>query len=58
MSEPSLRVCHSCHRYTLKENCPQCGNPSRQPHPARFSPHDRYGKYRRLLLAQAREPPA
>lgn len=51
MSETSLRVCRACHRYTMKEHCPECGGASHSPHPARFSPQDRYGKYRRLLLA-------
>lgn len=52
MTNVALRVCRACHRYSLKESCPECGQPTRQPHPARFSPQDRYGKYRRMLLAQ------
>ncbi|MCX8204272.1 MAG: RNA-protein complex protein Nop10 [Candidatus Nezhaarchaeota archaeon] len=42
--------CVVCGRYAIdKELCPSCGGPLRVPHPARFSPEDRYGKYRRLL---------
>jgi H/ACA ribonucleoprotein complex subunit 3 len=52
MTDSLLRVCRACARYTFKDACPDCGAPTRTPHPARFSPGDRYGKYRRLLLAQ------
>ena len=47
-----LRRCRSCRAYTLKEVCPHCGGPTGTPHPARFSPEDRYAKYRRALLAE------
>ncbi|AKB85941.1 RNA-protein complex protein Nop10 [Methanococcoides sp. LMO-2] len=43
-----IRKCTQCNIYTLKENCPECGEPSRNPLPARFSPLDPYGKYRRI----------
>ena len=47
---PLLRKCTQCGRYTLSQDkCPVCGGPLRTPHPARFSPEDRYGKYRRML---------
>ncbi len=49
MTESLLRVCRACGRYTLRAECPGCGAATRTPHPARFSPSDRYGKYRRLL---------
>jgi H/ACA ribonucleoprotein complex subunit 3 len=58
MTEAILRVCPACHRYTLKSACPACGAVSRSPHPARFSPQDRWGKYRRALLAEAGRSPA
>lgn len=48
-----LRKCRPCHRYTLKELCPSCGKPTSTPHPPRFSPVDPYGKYRRLMKAEA-----
>lgn len=53
MSEPMLRVCRACDRYTMAEACPTCHAPTRSPHPARFSPQDRYGEYRRRLYAAA-----
>jgi len=45
-----LRKCVECGRYTLKrDKCPYCGGRVRIPHPAKFSPDDRYSKYRRLM---------
>ncbi|WP_292461604.1 RNA-protein complex protein Nop10 [Methanolobus sp.] len=40
--------CKSCERYTLQEKCPACGSIAVDPSPAKFSPKDPYGKYRRL----------
>jgi H/ACA ribonucleoprotein complex subunit 3 len=54
MSQTSMRRCRSCFGYTLQEVCPVCGSTTGTPHPARFSPTDRYGKYRRALMAEAR----
>jgi H/ACA ribonucleoprotein complex subunit 3 len=51
MTESVLRVCRPCGRYTLKAVCPACGKATRTPHPARFDATDRYGVYRRRLLA-------
>ncbi|MCI4348890.1 MAG: RNA-protein complex protein Nop10 [Thermoplasmata archaeon] len=53
MTEALLHVCRTCSRYTLAEVCPSCGGPTRSPHPPRYSPEDRWGKYRRALLARA-----
>ncbi len=41
-----MRKCTKCSRYTLKEACAFCGAPTRIPHPAKFSPEDKYAKYR------------
>lgn len=41
--------CGECGSYTLGERCPACGGESVSPKPARFSPEDRYGRYRRML---------
>lgn len=51
MTESVLRVCRGCYRYTYRPKCPECGGATRTPHPARFDPSDRYGKYRRMLSA-------
>jgi len=54
MTESVLRVCRPCGRYTLQGSCPSCGQPTRTPHPARYDATDRYGDYRRRLLATVR----
>lgn len=48
-----LRKCSKCARYTLRTaSCPYCGGKVHVPHPAKFSPDDKYLKYR---LAMKRE---
>ena len=50
-----LRKCIKCGRYTLKKDkCPYCGGNVRIPHPAKFSPDDRYAKYRRILKEETK----
>jgi len=45
-----LRKCVECGEYTLnEESCPICGGNLRIPHPAKFSPEDKYAKYRRAM---------
>ena len=41
--------CGECARYTLGKECPKCGSATQSPLPPRYSPEDRYGKYRRML---------
>ncbi|MCD5425446.1 MAG: RNA-protein complex protein Nop10 [Methanosarcinaceae archaeon] len=40
--------CKKCNAYTMNEICHICGEATSSPSPARFSPIDSYGKYRRL----------
>lgn len=56
MSESILHVCRACDRYTYRVSCPNCGAATRTPHPARYDATDRYGTYRRRLLALDRAP--
>jgi H/ACA ribonucleoprotein complex subunit 3 len=49
--------CPRCGRYTLKEACPACGAATAKPGPARYSPEDPYGAYRRKLKALSKETP-
>ncbi|HSQ53446.1 MAG TPA: RNA-protein complex protein Nop10 [Acidobacteriota bacterium] len=45
-----LRKCVKCGEYTLKhDRCPVCGGDLHVPHPAKFSPEDKYAKYRRAM---------
>ena len=39
----------------MSQTCRKCGNPSTTPHPPRFSPEDRYGKYRRDLMVMSKK---
>ena len=41
-----LRKCPGCAQYTLKERCPKCGEETVSAHPAKFSPDDKYMRYR------------
>lgn len=52
-----LLQCVACARYTLRAACPACGGKTARPGPARYSPEDPYGKYRRRLkrLPRARD---
>jgi len=51
-----LRKCGQCSKYTLnQEKCPYCGGKVRIPHPAKFSPQDKYAKYRRAMKMEVME---
>ena len=50
----SLQVCAE-HGYTLGAKCPACGKATAQAGPAKYSPEDRYGSYRRKLKLMQRE---
>ncbi|HUK38464.1 MAG TPA: RNA-protein complex protein Nop10 [Methanomicrobiales archaeon] len=43
-----IRRCPVDSAYTLSPVCPRCGGPTRTAHPARFSPGDPKGRYRRM----------
>ena len=47
MSRHILR-CDKCKVYTMKDKCPKCGEKTFSVVPAKFSPEDRMGKYRRM----------
>lgn len=44
-----IKKCMKCARYTLQEICPECGNRTVSAHPPKFSPEDKYGKWRRKI---------
>ena len=39
--------CSKCGRYTMKDICNICGIKTISPKPAKYSPEDPYGEYRR-----------
>ena len=42
----ALLKCSKCNKYTLDETC-SCGGKAVSPKPPKFSPEDKYAKYRR-----------
>jgi len=44
-----MRRCLQCKEYTLQDTCPRCGGQAKPNRPAKFSPEDNYGEYRRKL---------
>jgi H/ACA ribonucleoprotein complex subunit 3 len=50
-----MKKCKECGEYTLKEVCPRCNKKAGVIFPARYSPQDKYGKYRRILKKQQLE---
>ncbi|MGA2663346.1 MAG: RNA-protein complex protein Nop10 [Nitrososphaerales archaeon] len=51
-----LLRCTACHCYTMKEVCPRCGGAAVTAHPAKYSPDDKYAKYRNPLAYQTTAP--
>ncbi|HDO19141.1 MAG TPA: RNA-protein complex protein Nop10 [Thermoplasmatales archaeon] len=51
----SIRYCKSCRVYTMEERCKICGAITIAKKPARFSPQDHYGRYRRTLKRLSRD---
>ena len=41
-----IRKCQRCQKYTLLENCKKCSEKTNIVHPAKFSPDDKYSRYR------------
>jgi H/ACA ribonucleoprotein complex subunit 3 len=42
--------------YTLEVTCTDCGGPTERAGPARYSPEDHYGTYRRALKRRVARP--
>lgn len=55
MGRTLLHRCTGCHEYTLQETCPRCGGKAAPNKPAKFSPEDHYGEYRRRLKQMERD---
>ncbi len=49
----ALRRCPECGEYTLEDTCSRCKATTERVDPAKYSPEDRYGSYRRALKRQA-----
>lgn len=44
----SIFYCEFCNNFTLKKTCPKCNDKTSNPIPAKYSPQDKYAKYRKL----------
>jgi H/ACA ribonucleoprotein complex subunit 3 len=44
-----IKKCSNCRRYTMDERCQLCGSETVSAHPAKYSPDDRYARYRSPL---------
>lgn len=58
MASVLLKRCTQCKEYTLQEACPRCGAAAKPNRPAKFSPEDQYGQYRRRLKRLDQKGPA
>lgn len=45
--------CTNCGRYTMSEKCPSCAGEAVTVHPARYSPDDKYARYRSPLAYES-----
>ena len=45
----SILYCKECNLFTLDFMCSSCNNKTSNPLPPKYSPEDKYGKYRRML---------
>ncbi|MCK5458363.1 MAG: RNA-protein complex protein Nop10 [Thermoplasmatales archaeon] len=50
-----ILYCTKCNNYTFDKICSKCKENTIVKKPARFSPQDHYGKYRRKLKKKNRE---
>jgi H/ACA ribonucleoprotein complex subunit 3 len=41
-----IRKCPACNTYTLRQACSRCNAPTVDPHPPKYSPDDKYVRYR------------
>ena len=46
-----MRKCPECGKYSLNDRC-ECGSLNVTPLPAKYSPDDRYGEYRRAGIVK------
>ncbi len=46
MNLKKIKKCQVCSSYTMKET--HCGQQTKTAHPAKYSPEDKYARYRRM----------
>ena len=50
-----IHKCIACDAYTLREVCQRCGQETIIPRPAKYSPEDKYSRFRRQVKRQELE---
>ena len=55
MTRSLILQCEKCRRFALTEVCPACKGRTKNPLPAKYSPEDPYGDYRRKLKRLTRQ---
>ena len=50
-----IHKCSSCSLYTMEQKCPSCGSSAFVAKPAKYSPEDKYGEYRRRAKEEMEE---
>jgi H/ACA ribonucleoprotein complex subunit 3 len=48
-----ILYCKDCDLFTLKKECPSCQAKTLSTKPAKYSPEDKYGEYRRRAKQQS-----
>lgn len=48
-----IYFCKKCNQYTMKRECPECKEEALSTKPAKYSPDDKWGKYRRMAKAES-----
>ncbi|HLD02676.1 MAG TPA: RNA-protein complex protein Nop10 [Candidatus Nanoarchaeia archaeon] len=48
-----ILYCKPCKVFTMKDACPKCSSKTFSTKPARYSPDDKWAKYRREAKAEA-----
>lgn len=47
-AKTEILYCSECSRFTFEQACSSCDQPTLSTKPAKFSPEDKYGRYRRM----------
>lgn len=50
-----ILYCEKCKDYALTDPCPRCGERAFERKPPKYSPEDKYGKYRRQFKEEAKQ---
>ncbi|MEA3558760.1 MAG: RNA-protein complex protein Nop10 [Candidatus Thermoplasmatota archaeon] len=50
-----IRKCRKCNLFSLRDKCPECGSTTENTFPPRYSPQDKYGRYRRMYYKDTNE---